>query len=60
MSNDTKAMSEICSKLAIKTPEPYQLRHSSVFFIFDQISDIDLVFPLLTLNEQTTAGQYGQ
>ena len=46
-------MSEICSKLTIKTTE-----HRSSIFItnFEQISSIVLVIPLLTLNKKTSAG----
>ena len=42
---------QICSKLAIKTPERRQWRRSSVFIVnFELISHLDLVFLLLTLN----------
>ena len=43
-------MCEVCSKLAIKTPERRHL--CRVFINFEQISHIVLVFPLLTLNKQ--------
>ena len=49
---NTRKMCEICSKLTITTQErPYWCR--SVVFIgnFEQISDIILVFPFLTLNK---------
>ena len=43
-------MSEICSKLTIKTPERRQWRRSDVFFVnFEHIPHIALVFLLLTL-----------
>ena len=43
-------MSEICSKLTIKTPERRQWRRSGVFFVnFEHIPHIALVFLLLTL-----------
>ena len=48
----TKTMREICLKLTIKTPERHHWRRSGVFIInFEQISHIDLVFLLLTLNK---------
>ena len=41
-----------CSKLTIKTPGRHHWRRSAVFIInFEQISHIDLVFLLLTLNK---------
>ena len=43
-------------KLSIKTPRWYQWRSSGVFFVnFEQISDIVLVFPLVTLNKWMAA-----
>ena len=49
---NTKAMCEICSKLAIKTPERRHWRRSGAFIVnYEQISHIVLVFPLTTLNE---------
>ena len=43
---------EICSKLTMKTPERRQRRRSSVFIVnFEQISQLFLVFLLLTLNK---------
>ena len=46
------AISEINSKLTIKTPEQCQWHRSGVFIVsFEQISHIALVFPLLTLNK---------
>ena len=48
----TRTIREICSKLTIKTPERCQYRRSDVFIgNFEQISQIVLVFPLLTLNK---------
>ena len=42
---------EICSKLTIKTPERRILRRFGVFIVnFEHISDLVLVFILLTLN----------
>ena len=49
-------MSKICSKLTIKTPERRR-RHSNVFIVnFEQMSQIVLVFLLLTLNKYMPAG----
>ena len=49
---NTRTMCEICSKLTIKTPEQYQWSRYGVFIVnFEQISDIALVFPWLTLNK---------
>ena len=46
-------MCEICSKLTIKTPGQRNWSRSGVFNIdFEQISNIALIFPLLTLNKQ--------
>ena len=48
---------KICSKLTIKTPERRQSRRSGVFIVnFEHISHFVLVFLLLTLNMQLTAG----
>ena len=45
-------ISEICSKLTIKTPERRHLKRSSVFTLnFEQIPLIFLVIPLMTLNK---------
>ena len=50
-------MCEICSKLTIKTPERRHWRRFGVFIInFEDISQLVLVFPLLTLNKWTPAG----
>ena len=49
---NTRARCEICSKLAIKTPERRQLRRSGVFIVnFEHISHLVLVFLLLTLSK---------
>ena len=49
---NTKTMCEICSKLAIKTPERRHWRRSGAFIVnYEQISHIVFVFPLTTLNE---------
>ena len=54
VNNRNRTRCEICSKLAIKTPERHQ---ASVFIvIFEHISHLVLVF-LLTLNMQLPAGQ---
>ena len=46
---NTKTMTEICSKLTIKTLER---RRSGVFVVnFERISYIALAFPSLTLNK---------
>ena len=43
---------KICSKLAIKKQEPHHRRLSRVFVVkVEQISHIDFVFPLITLNK---------
>ena len=45
-------MYDICSKLAIETPERCHWHYSGVFiFNFEQIQNIILVFALLTLNK---------
>ena len=47
-----RIMCEICSMLTIKAPEWRQWRRSGVYIVnFEQISNIVLVFPLLTLNK---------
>ena len=49
---NARTVCEICSELAIKTPEPRQWHRSGVFIVnFEQISHIVLVFPLLPLNK---------
>ena len=48
---NTRTRCEICPKLTIKTPERREWRRSGVFIIiFGHISDLVLVFLLLTLN----------
>ena len=48
---NTRRRCEICSKLALKTPEQRQWRCSGVFNInFEHISHLVLVFLLLTLS----------
>ena len=43
---------EICLKLKIETPEPHRWRCSSLFIvIFEQLSQVFLVFTLLTLKK---------
>ena len=45
-------MRQICSELTIKKLERRQWRRSGVFNVnYEQISQIVLVFPLLTLNK---------
>ena len=49
---ETSAMCEIFPKLPMKTQTPRHWRLSDVFiFNFEQILQIDLVFPLLTLKK---------
>ena len=49
-------MYEICSKLLLKTPKRRRLFHFGVFIIkFEYISNIVLVFQLLTLDKCMTA-----
>ena len=49
---DTKAKRKICSNLTIKTPKRRQWRCSGVFIVnFEHISQLVLVFPLLTLSK---------
>ena len=49
---NTRPMSEICSKLTIKTPKRRQWRRFGAFIVnFEQIAHIVLVFRLLTLNK---------
>ena len=48
---NTRARSEICSKLTIKTPARHHWRRSGVFIVnFEHISHLAVVFLLLTLN----------
>ena len=48
-----------CSNLEIKTPEQRQWRYSCVFIIdFEYISQLFLVFLLLTLNQSILAGNF--
>ena len=48
---NTRTMSEICSKLTIKTPEQRHLRRSGVFIVnFEHTLYHVLPFLLLTLN----------
>ena len=48
---NTRARYEICSKLTIKIPERRHWRRSGIFIVnFEHISQLVLVFPLLTLN----------
>ena len=48
---NTRTRCEICSKLTIKTSERRQWRRSGVFIAnFEHISQLELVFLLLTLN----------
>ena len=54
---NTRATCEICSKLIIKAPEPRQWRRSGAFVVnFEHISDLVVVFLLLTLNRKMSAG----
>ena len=48
---NTRANSETCSKLTVKTPErQWQCRRSGVFIVNIDISHLVLVFLLLTLS----------
>ena len=54
---NTRIRCEICSKLAIKTPERCHLHRSGVFIVnFEHISYFVLVLLLLTLTRQIPAG----
>ena len=54
---NTRTRCEICSKLTIKTPERPQWRRSHVFIVnFDHISQLVLVFAILTLNMYMLTG----
>ena len=47
----------MCSKLTIKAPEQHHWRRSGIFIVnFEHISHLVLVFLLLTLNIQLSAG----
>ena len=53
----TRSRYEICSKLKIKTPEPYHRLHSGVFIVnLEHILEFDLVFLLLTLSMYLPTG----
>ena len=53
----TKMICGICPKLSIKASEWRHWRRSDVFIInFEQISDVDLLFSLLTFKNQILAG----
>ena len=55
---NTRIICEIYSQLTIKTPDRRHWRRSDVFIVkFENISQLDLVFPWLTLNKQMPAGQ---
>ena len=54
---NTRTRCEICLKLTIKIPERRHWRRSSIFIInFEHISDLVLVFLLLTLSRYMPAG----
>ena len=54
---NTRKRWEMCSKLTIKIPERRQWRRSRIIFInFKHISDLVLVFLLLTLGRYMPAG----
>ena len=57
---NTRTRCEICSKITIKIPERCHPMASFGIFIvnFEYISNLVLVFLLLTLNLQLTAGRY--
>ena len=49
--SNTRTRCEICSKLAIKTPERRQWRRLGIFIVnFEHISHLVLLFLLLTLS----------
>ena len=55
---NTRKMCETRSELTIKTPERRQWHRSGVFIVnFEQISQIFLVFLLLTLSKLMLAGE---
>ena len=55
---NTRTRCEMCSKLAIKTPERHQWHCSGVFIVnFELISHLVLVFLLLSLNENFSIRQ---
>ena len=55
---NARKMCEICSTLAIKTPEQRHWHCSSVFSVnFEHISHLFLVFLLFTLNKSMLAGK---
>ena len=57
---NTRARSEICSKLTIKTPERRHWRRSGVFIVnFEHISHLALVLLLLTLSRKMPVGLDG-
>ena len=54
---DTRTRCEICSKIAIKTPEHRHWRRSGVFIVkFKHITNLVLVFLLLTLSRRIPVG----
>ena len=56
---NTKTMCKICSKLPIKTPATLHWLRSRVFIVnFEQISNIVLVFQLLTLSKRRPTRHY--
>ena len=56
-SGNTATIFEICSKVTIKTPEwQYWHRSSEIIIDFNEILDIVLVFPPLTLNRYAIKG----
>ena len=56
VNRNPRAKFEICSKLAIKTPEQCQWRRSVIFIVnFERISHLVLLFLLLTLSRQMPA-----
>ena len=57
INGNTRKRCEICSRLAIKTPERRHWRRSGVFIVnFEHISHLFLLFLLLTLNKSMLAG----
>ena len=58
-SRNTRTRCEISSELTIKTPERRQSHRSGIFIVnFEHISQLVLVFLLLTLNMQLPTGLF--
>ena len=53
---DTRTRCEICSKIAIKTPERHWRRSGAFIVKFKHITNLALVFLLLTLSRRIPVG----